>query len=259
MPTPTPIPPPTGPGSTTGNEAPWNLSAYEIVFDAYSDAKLKGQGEELNSEELANGMRRLAKLINYLQTKGIKLWLQQDIAVPIVAGQNQYSMSGVINDAGLYPKRVVQAYFQYNNTAINRYPLIPLSWNEWLTLGAITTGPINSYFVDKQPTDLLVTFWLTPDASVVALGQPHLLVQMQALNYSQVTNQTSAPSFPPEWALALEWGLAAQICSGQPQAVIDRCDKMAMFYQTELENWDVEDTSTSFQPDQRAVVVSRFK
>lgn len=259
---PPPIPPPSGPGNstTTSNRTPWTMSAELILYDAYLDAKLIGEGDELNSEERAIGLRRLDKLINYLQTKGLKLWLQFDLAIPILADTPAYSLSGIFAAGGLYPKRVIQGYFQYYNSSQNRYPLIPLSWNELLTLGNVgVSGTITQYFVDKQSTDTVVTFWQQPSASVVLLGQPHLLVQNQILNYSVVNNQSLSPSFPPEWALTLEWGLAAQICSGQPQEVINRCEKMATFYQTELEDWDVEDASTSFQPDQRAILPSRFK
>ena len=58
-------------------------------------------------------------------------------------------------------------------------------------------------------------------------------------------------NFPQEWFLALRWGFADEICTGQPQAIMDRCEKKATMYREALEDWDVEDTSTRFQPDTR--------
>jgi hypothetical protein len=47
------------------------------------------------------------------------------------------------------------------------------------------------------------------------------------------------------------WVLASQICTRQPQKVIDRCEKMATQFLEDLENWDVEDADTRFTPDTR--------
>jgi hypothetical protein len=67
-------------------------------------------------------------------------------------------------------------------------------------------------------------------------------------------------NFPIEWALALEWGLADQIKTGQPLAVQANASQMATKYQAALEDWDVEDADTSIQPDQRTYQgYGRFK
>ena len=56
-------------------------------------------------------------------------------------------------------------------------------------------------------------------------------------------------SFPVEWFLALRWGLADELSSGQPALIMDRCAGKATSYRLALEDWDVEDTPTRFQPD----------
>jgi hypothetical protein len=57
--------------------------------------------------------------------------------------------------------------------------------------------------------------------------------------------------FPPEWRMAARWGLAADLATGQPQTVIERCEAKAAMYLETLENWDVEDAPTQFQADPR--------
>ena len=99
--------------------------------------------------------------------------------------------------------------------------------------------------IAQQSTYLGVFFWLVPD-STAALGTAHLIIQAQAPNFVQLTDQSS---FPQEWAIALRWGFADEICTGQPQAIMDRCEKRAATYRAMLEDWDVEDASTRFTPD----------
>ena len=73
-----------------------------------------------------------------------------------------------------------------------------------------------------------------------------MLVQTQAEN---PYNLLSDVQFPQEWRIALRWGLANDICTGQPDTIMQRCFNMANLYRDMLEDWDVEDTATSFAPD----------
>ena len=78
----------------------------------------------------------------------------------------------------------------------------------------------------------------------------HLLVQNQI---TQMVSLTDTTAFPLEWSMGLRWGLADELATGQPQAIMDRCEKRATAYRQALEDWDVEDAPTSFTPDQRAL------
>jgi hypothetical protein len=109
-------------------------------------------------------------------------------------------------------------------------------------------GAINSYFVDKQAASLSVTFWLCPDTTEAANGQAHVLLQTQITNPASLTETMQ---FPDEWRMALRWGLADDICTGQPKEIMDRCAARAGAYRAVLEDWDVEDAPTSFTPDSR--------
>ena len=121
-----------------------------------------------------------------------------------------------------------------------------LSWNEYYRLGNLTSsGVTNSFFVDKQATNLLVRLWPVPD-TVTAAGTIELLIQGQALAPTELDETIS---FPIEWFMALRWLLADELSSGQPAVIMDRCAGKAAFYRQALEDWDVEDASTKFQPD----------
>ena len=144
------------------------------------------------------------------------------------------------------PLRGIQAYYRDPNGI--RRPLVVLAWDDYLRLSQINqVGQINSYFVNKMQTQLSIFFWLIPDATA-ATGTAHVLLQTQVTNFISVTETMN---FPIEWRIALRWGLADEISTGQPQAIMDRCQQRAQTYRTALEDWDVEDAPTRFAPDQR--------
>lgn len=225
---------------------PNDNTPISIIRDAYGDAGLLQEGEPLGGEQIVSGMRKLTDLVNLWQTQGLKLWLNTDIPIPLVAGQSTYTLgpSGDLNM--VKPLRVLEAY--YANASGVRRPLNPLAWADYTRLSQITQqGQLNSYHVDKQQTQLSVFFWLTPDATA-ALGTAHLLVQSQVTNF---INLTETVNFPIEWRIALRWGLADEICTGQPQAIMDRCQQRALAYRAALEDWDVEDAPTTFTANVR--------
>lgn len=227
--------------------APNDNTPIGIIQDAYFDAGLLQEGQTVNSEQVVNGMRRLTDLINLWQTQGLKLWLNVDTPVTLVSGQGTYALSPTGDVVMAKPPRVIQAIF-VDSTGIRR-PLIPLAWDDYMRLSQITqTGTINSYFVNKKQSELSVFFWLIPDATA-ATGTVHLLLQVQVTNFISVTETMN---FPIEWRIALRWGLADELATGQPEAIMNRCQQRAATYREMLEDWDVEDTSTRFTPDPRA-------
>ena len=227
--------------------APADNTPASIITDAYFDAGLIQSGDSANGEQVVAGMRRLTDLVNLWQTQGLKLWLNVDTSVTLVSGQGTYSLKPAGDVNMTKPLRVLEAY--YLDSSDVRRPLMPLAWSDYVHLSQVTsTGAINSYFVDKKQLELSVFFWLVPDATA-ATGTAHLLLQTQVTNF---VNITETMNFPIEWRTALRWGLADELATGQPQAIMDRCELRATQHRAALENWDVEDAPTRFAPDQRA-------
>ena len=226
--------------------APNPNTPIAIISDAYFDAGLTQEGQSPNSEQIVTGMRKLTDIINLWQTQGLKLWLNVDTTVPLVAGLGTYTFSPTGTVIMPKPPRAIDAYYMDSNGI--RRPLIPLSWNDYIRLSQVnTTGQINSYFVNKKQEELSVFFWLIPDATA-ATGTAHLLLQTQVTNFISVIETMN---FPIEWRIALRWGLADELATGQPQSIMDRCQQRAISYRTMLEDWDVEDAPTRFSPDSR--------
>lgn len=220
-------------------------SAYRIICEAMWNAGKLATGVEPNSEDLARYMNRLNDLINLWQTQGLKLWLQLDQSVTLVSGQASYTIKSGGDVNLTKPTRIIDSGYYLDSNSVKR-PLTIISRDEYARLSTVTqTGPITQYWVDKQVSQLVVYFWLVPDATA-ATGTAHLCVQQQITN---LVSLTDSMNFPQEWFMALHWGLADEICTGQPQTIVDRCAQRASMYRTMLEDWDVEDASTKLQPD----------
>lgn len=224
-------------------------NAYGIIADAMVDAGLLQEGSRPDSEQLATNMRRLNDLINLYQTQGLKLFLQEDVVVPLVLGQTKYIL-GPSGPAVVMarPSRILQGFIITATTLIRR-PLVLISRDEWERLSQVSgnNGTINSFMVDKQAAQTNLNVWPPPD-SVEVLNTASFLMQIQAPNPLFLTDQIG---FPQEWRMALRWGLADDIATGQPQAIMDRCEKKSVQYRQALENWDVEDAPTFFNVDSR--------
>jgi hypothetical protein len=222
---------------------------YGIICDSMRDTGKLRQGQDPDSETLAEYMRRLNKLVNFYQTQGLKLWLIQDLAVTLTAYQALYSFGPTGTTVMAKPLRVLDGSYYLDIYGTQR-PLIPMAYNDYKMLSQVSSpGALNSYMVDKQIQNLNVYFWNTPDPFAASNGQAHLIIENQITNFIQITDNMQ---FPIEWSLLLEWGLADQTSTGQPSSVIARCSMMEAKYREALEGWDVEDASTSFSPDQRS-------
>lgn len=224
-------------------------NAYGIIVDAMTDAGLLQEGSRPNSEQLATNMRRLNDIINLWQTQGLKLFLQEEVNVPLVVGQTLYTL-GPVGPAVVMPRptRILQGFIVEKQGKIRR-PLVPISRDEWERLSQITgnNGTINSFMVDKQATATNLNLWPPPD-SVEVTNTATFLMQVQAHNPLTLNEDIL---FSQEWRIALRWGLADDICTGQPQAIMDRCMNNAKKYRDALEDWDVEDAPTMFNVDSR--------
>ncbi len=220
---------------------------FQIISRARKETGLLGRGRTPDSDILAEDMNTLTYIFNFLQTKpGLKLWLNQDLVIQPIAGQSLYTLGPSGNVPMTKPIRGFEAYYTDSNA--NRRPLIQMGRSEWDMLSTTTQkGTITSFFVDKQQLSLNLNLWLNPDAQA-ATGQVHLIVTQQITG---TVTLVDTMNFPIEWFLALMWELAKQICTGQPQAIVDRCTKMAEYHLEVLEDWDVEDASTTFTIDTR--------
>jgi len=234
----------------------FNTPARIITYAMRNAGKL-GQDSEPTPSQYAEYLNRLNDVINFEQTQGLKLWVNSGITLlpagsgagSLVVGQGRYRLSPTGGDVTMTkPLRIIWA--DYIDPDGNRRPIEPqMSQREYDSLSTPNqAGTITGYRVDKGATFLDVYLWMPPDATA-ALGSVLLVIQRQIVNPISLTE---AIEFPQEWFIFLHWALAAEIATGQPQAIIDRCDLRTKAYREALEGWDVEDASTRFVPDSRS-------
>lgn len=226
-----------------------------IIKFAMLDSGLLQKGEEPNGEDYATYVQNLNDVINTEQTQGLKLWANTIVPITLTKGLATY----VLGPGGaILTTKPIRAFEAYYSTAqgISR-PLDLLGWRDYNELPNKTQeGAIIQFFPDKQLANIVVNFWLVPDTQA-ATGHVDLLVQQQLTNMVQLNDPLS---FPVEWFMFLRWALADDICSGQSEAIMSRCQQKAALYRQALEDWDVEDAPTRFQPDtQRGYAGNPFR
>lgn len=215
-------------------------TVIQTITDAMVDAGLLMEGATPSSDQQTKNLRRLNDLIELWQTQGLKLWLERDTSITLVAGTSNYT----VTNGGARVMRITQGYWL--SSAGNRTPVNLISREEYTRLSNTTnTGAVTSIFVEKLVTSTKVWTWLVPDATAAA-GTLHVIGQITVPNFTLTTDDLTI-SFPKEWAIALRWGLADEICTGQPESIMQRCAAKASMFRDALENWDVEDASVRFE------------
>lgn len=230
------------------------MTATAIVTKAYQDCQRLARFASLVADQQTDALDRLNDIINLWQTQGLKLFLDYEHTVTLVASQGTYSFrSG--GDVNVSRPLEVKHVSYWDSNSVSR-PLHPISRQEWSSLSNRTqTGSVNQYFAEKLYDRLNLHLWNVPD-STAAAGTLRVVVRAQADNPATIGANVL---FPPEWALALRWGLADELATGMPDAVQARCAQRARAYREALEDFDVENTETYFQPDQRGLTASRFR
>src|SRR5574341_846153 len=185
-------------------------TVLQIIEDAMVDAGLLMEGASSTTDQRTKNIRRLNDLINLSQTQGLKLWLERDVSVTLVAGTEGYTLTS----GGSRMLTATLAYWQAS--AGNKTPVEIISREEWVRLSNNTEqGAVTQIFPEKLVTSLRVHCWLVPDATAAA-GTLHVVGRVQMPNFT-LTSDDLTIAFPQEWAIALRWGLADEICTGQPE------------------------------------------
>lgn len=227
-------------------------TVLQVIEDAMVEAGLLLEGASSTAANQTKYIRRLNDVINLAQTQGLKLWLERDISITLVSGTPSYT----VTSGGLRVPRISLAYWVDSSGARRDVGII--SREQYTRLQNTTTsGSIQSIFPEKLITSTKVWCWMIPDATAAA-GALHVIGQVEATNVTLTTDDMTIV-FPKEWASFLMWGLAAEICGGQPQETVQRCESRAAAFRKALEDWDVEDAPTSFAPSISNQTPSRFQ
>ena len=227
--------------------------ASAIIQKAYQNAGKVARGLTPSPVQLLDALSTLSDIIAFEVTKGLKLWLETEVTVSLVAGRQAYSFRPGGDVSMVRPLKIKEASYVASGGAVRA--LTPVSREEWNRQpNRSGSGQVTQYFSEKLYDRLNLYCWLTPD-TVAATG--HLLVVL-ANQGSLPLTVTSDTRFPPEWSLFLQWRLGQELATGMPQEITMRCDQMALTYREHVEAFDVEEAPTRFAIDTQAQSWSKF-
>ena len=131
-------------------------------------------------------------------------------------------------------------------------PMTIISQQEYNILGAKQSqGNVNTVYFKPWRDYGEVSVFLTPNTSTAENYELHLFVQTPI---EDITAGNQNFDFPSEWFLALKWNLVADLASDYEKTLTDKqyYEQKANMLKNELIDWDIEWSSTFFQPDGRS-------
>lgn len=236
------------------------VTSFTVTRDQVIEAAMRGlsvleEGANPSATAIQNASFSLNLIIKNWQKDGIKLWTVYDLIIPLTSGITTYSIGPVGTGALITadkPVKLIQSFLRNTSTTPNTdSPMQKISRQEYNMLGSkFSTGVTNSVFFNPGTTTSSVTVFLTPDSSTATNYDLYCTVQRPIFDMVKPSDNFD---FPSEWFLGLKWALMAEMASDYDKTLQDRAyyDAKALMYKRELEDWDVEDASVYFIPDNR--------
>jgi hypothetical protein len=239
---------------TTSGTTTYSVTRNDIIFASLRLLGVLEEGSVPSATAIENASMVLNLLIKDWMTDGIKLWTVNEIILPLVDNQTQYTMGeDSSNDlVTAKPLRIIQAILRNNsvNPAVDM-PMTIISEQEYNILGSKKSqGNVNTVMYKPYVNHGILSVFLTPNQQVAEDYTLHLNVQRPI---QDITSSNQTFDFPQEWYQALRWGLASELAADyglelqRAGLVIQRAES----YKQRLMAWDVENASTFFQPDAR--------
>jgi len=130
-------------------------------------------------------------------------------------------------------------------------PMTVISQQEYNMLSSKQSqGNVNTVYFKAWRDYGELSVFLTPNTFTAENYEVHLFVQTPI---EDITSANQNFDFPSEWFLALKWNLVADLASDYEKTLNDKqyYEQKASMLKNELMDWDIEWTSTFFQPDVR--------
>lgn len=243
----------------------YNITRDQLINTALIKLGVLEIGDVPDSATVAHLSLNLNLLIKQMATDGLKIWKNTEIVFPMTTNTVTYTLGGP-NSIAMYdsydtsfttpltdkPLKVIQGFYRNNSvTPPIDVPLQILSKQEYNLLGSKQSqGVGNSIFYDLKKNYGILSVYLEPNAFVATNYNLHLVTQMPMndLLYGQ-----DVPDFPNEWMNCLLWNLCDQVAIDYQVPANHRQEFMAKakLYKDQMTDFDVESTSTFFQPDMR--------
>jgi hypothetical protein len=243
----------------------YSITRDQIISLALRKLGVLEIGDTPDANAVADASMVLNLLIKQFNTDGLKLWKVSELIVPLTASKTAYTLGGSTSDL-MYdslapsvaitdkPLKVIQGFYRnIQATPAIDTPVMIVSKQEYNVLGSkFSTGTANTIFYDAKVTNGILYVYLTPDANSQTNLELHIVAQMPL---KDITKASDIIDFPNEWMNCLVWNLADQLSLeyGVPMNARQEIAQRASGYREHMNDWDVEASSTFFQPDFRSM------
>jgi len=229
----------------------FSINRDQLIKDSLELIGAKAPDESITDSELQSGVRRLNMMLKTWQTDGLQLWQRRSVTVPLIADQNTYTFGPSGQDVTVgRPLRILKV--MRTDTSANDVELFKLSQDQYKeqTPKTTTAVPVN-YYYDPQLTNGSLYVWPTPGTTEASEYTLDVLYHKPADDMDTATDDFE---FPQEWLETIMYGLALKLAPIYGLPIEDRRQLYLEFkpMKDKLNEWDQEDGSVYFQPDQRA-------
>jgi len=228
----------------------FNMTAGGIVAFALKQCGIGNNSSVATAQETNDALEILNMLMKAWNRKGLKVWLTGNQSVPLTADKLSYTL-GPSGDITMdRPNEIISAY-RVDSSNIST-PMSIFSREEYRLLSDKTSQgtPLNLYF-QATLTNADMSIWPVPNATNAAEYTIEINWKKSADDADATTNDLE---FPPEWYLALGWGLAKQLMVGFDLPKERKYDIRSLA-KSSLKDAEASDigvnTSVYFQPNQR--------
>lgn len=235
----------------------FTVSRDQIISLALRKLGVLELGSTPDSETVANASLNLNLLVKQMATEGLKLWKVNELVLPLVANKTKYTIGPLSQNPTTdldtaKPLKVIQAWLRnISTTPYIDTPIQLLSKQEYDVLGSkFSTGVANSVYYNVRQNSGELNLYLTPNTNTANTYVLYFICQQPM---DDVNAGGSIPDFPSEWMNTLVWSLADLMAIEYSVPSNHRAEiaARAKMYQNQLNDWDVEATSTFFQADLR--------
>ena len=249
---------------STGTAA-FTVSAGEMIDSSLRKLRVLKEGDVANQRQRRFARRTLNMLLKNMQSNGMQLWTYEEIQIPMVPGQNFYTIGPVGADViHTRPLRLFDGTFIRNVCAGATFdtPLRVISRLEYLNYGSKNTQGVPNSIYYNPTIDIVsgpfkgltstatgageLTVYVTPmDATRTIFGN----FQRQIYDINVDADEFDLPA---EWFRPLSFLLASDLSyevDGVDPNVAATIRAKAKTQHDEIQNWTVETASVTFQPD----------
>jgi len=245
--------------------ASFTVTRDQLIEDSLRMIKVIQETDAANATQIRIASQALNMLLKNMQSNGLPLWCYQLITIPMVVGQESYTIGPVGADVtttrplrlfdGSFirditnstpacqndtPLRLISRleYLQYGSKATQAIPN-SIYWQPWIDDSGGTTSPSTGY-----GTLFVYTTSSTTQRTIYANFQRPIY---------DMTSGDDEFDLPSEWFRCLKYMLAGDLAYDFPNADRDLAKEireLGRAFQNELQDWSTETAAVTFQPDQ---------